>query len=154
MVKETLTAKVSPKTLNRLEKHADDEGISKSEAADRLLKQGLDVEESDMRLVPVKADGGTVIEDRLDRIEQSQQKEFNRIEDTIDNLEDEPSFYNELMNKTVWFFWGLVIVGSLISIYSYYGILQSINPDVAAGFTIVVTFLFFTLNKIYKVKYE
>jgi hypothetical protein len=81
MVKETLTAKVSPKTLNRLEKHADNEGISKSEAADRLLKQGLDVEESDMRLVPVKADGGTIIEDRLDRIEQSQQDRLNQIEE-------------------------------------------------------------------------
>jgi hypothetical protein len=66
MVKEPLTAKVSPKTLSRLEDYAEREGISKSEGTDRLLKQGLDVEESDMRLVPVKSDGGTVIETELE----------------------------------------------------------------------------------------
>jgi hypothetical protein len=69
MVKETLTAKVSPKTLDRLESHADREGISKSEAADRMIKQGLDVEESDMRLVPVRSDGGTIIEKNLTQID-------------------------------------------------------------------------------------
>jgi hypothetical protein len=66
MAKEMLGAKVAPRTLDRLEKYADKEGISKSEAADRMIKQGLDVQESDMRLVPVQADGGTVIEDELE----------------------------------------------------------------------------------------
>lgn len=80
MPKETLTAKVSPKNLERLEEYAEREGISKSEATDRLVKQGLDVEESDMRLVPVKADGGTIIEDRLDEIERHQQNRLNDIE--------------------------------------------------------------------------
>jgi len=102
MVKETLTAKVSPKTLNRLEKHADDEGISKSEAADRLLKQGLDVEESDMRLVPVKADGGTVIEDRLDRIEQSQQERFNQIEEIANVDRTEQYLRAGVMSFAAW----------------------------------------------------
>jgi len=80
MPKETLTAKVSPKNLERLEEYAEREGISKSEATDRLVKQGLDVEESDMRLVPVKADGGTIIEDRLDEIERHQQNRLDDIE--------------------------------------------------------------------------
>jgi len=102
MVKETLTAKVSPKTLNRLEKHADNEGISKSEAADRLLKQGLDVEESDMRLVPVKADGGTVIEDRLDRIEQSQQERFNQIEEIANVDRTEQYLRAGVMSFAAW----------------------------------------------------
>jgi hypothetical protein len=63
MGKEMLGAKVAPRTLDRLEKYADKEGISKSEAADRMIKQGLDVQESDMRLVPVQADGCSGIGD-------------------------------------------------------------------------------------------
>lgn len=82
MVKETLSAKVSPKTLNRLEEYAEREGISKSEGTDRLLKQGLDVEESNMRLVPVQADGGTVIEDELE----STQSEVNSLSEEVEEL--------------------------------------------------------------------
>lgn len=66
MTKEMLGAKVSPRTMERLERYADKEGISKSEATQRLLDKGLDVQESDMRLVKVRGDGGTVIEDELE----------------------------------------------------------------------------------------
>jgi hypothetical protein len=83
MTKKTLTAKLSPKNLNRLENYADREGISKSEATDRLVKQGLDVEESDMRLVPVQTDGGTIIEDRLDEIEQRQIQEIEETQTAV-----------------------------------------------------------------------
>ena len=65
MTKETLSARGSEKTLSRLERYADDLGISKSEATDRILTQGLDVEESDMRLVSVKTDGGLATKDEL-----------------------------------------------------------------------------------------
>ena len=54
--------------------------MSKSKAADNMIRQGLDVEESDMRLVPVRSDGGTVIEDRLDEIERHQQNRLDDIE--------------------------------------------------------------------------
>jgi hypothetical protein len=66
MAKEMLGAKVSPRTMERLERYADQEGISKSEATQRLLDKGLDVQESDMRLVKVRGDGGTVIQDELE----------------------------------------------------------------------------------------
>jgi len=78
MVKEVLTAKVGPRTLDRLESYADREGISTSEAADRMVKQGLDVQESDMPLVPVRSDGGTEIEDELNNL-QSDVRQASRL---------------------------------------------------------------------------
>lgn len=78
-----LGAKVAPRTFDRLEKYADKEGISKSEAADRMIKQGLDVEQSNMRLVPIRSDGGTVIEDRLDEIEQRQTQEIEETQAAV-----------------------------------------------------------------------
>ena len=75
MTKETLSARVSGKTMDRLEKYADEAEISKSEATDRVLTQGLDVEESDMRLIPVQTDGGTKIENRLDSFEKSMEEQ-------------------------------------------------------------------------------
>jgi threonyl-tRNA synthetase len=62
MAKKMLGAKVAPRTLERLEKYADKEGISKSEATDRLVKKGLDVSESDNMMI-VKSDGGTNLQD-------------------------------------------------------------------------------------------
>jgi Ribbon-helix-helix protein, copG family. len=59
------------RTVERLEEYKDREGISKSQAVERMVKQGLDVEESDMRLVPVKTDGGTMIENKIDSVENS-----------------------------------------------------------------------------------
>jgi hypothetical protein len=82
MAKEMLGAKIAPRTLDRLEEYADKEGISKSEAADRMIKQGLDVQESDMRLVPVQADGGTVIEDELEHT----QSEVNSLSGEVEEL--------------------------------------------------------------------
>jgi hypothetical protein len=49
-----------------------------------MLKQGLDVEESDMRLVPVKTDGGTEIENTLE----SQTEEIDRITQEIESVSD------------------------------------------------------------------
>jgi hypothetical protein len=89
MVKEALTAKVSPKTIDRLEDYVEREQISKSEGTARLLKQGLDVEESDMRLVPVKSDGGTVIENELEYTQnqiQSTQNQVNEISNDLDEM--------------------------------------------------------------------
>lgn len=86
MTKEALTAKVSPKNLERLEDFAEREGISRSEAADRMIKQGLDVQESDMRLVPVKADGGTVLEDQLSDLQSDVESEIDDLQSDVDDL--------------------------------------------------------------------
>jgi len=67
--KEMVSAKIGGKTYERLENYADREEISRSQAIDRMLKQGLDVEESNMRLVPVKTDGGTKIENQLESVQ-------------------------------------------------------------------------------------
>lgn len=67
--KEMVSSKMGSRTVKRLEKYKDREGISKSQAVERMVKQGLDVEESDMRLVPVKTDGGTKLENQLDSVE-------------------------------------------------------------------------------------
>jgi hypothetical protein len=74
-----LTARLSERTLERLEQYADREGMSKSKAADYMIKQGLDVQESDMRLVPVKADGG--IEQKVERVSE-------RVEQTSEDVDD------------------------------------------------------------------
>lgn len=74
-----LTARLSERTLERLEQYADKEGMSKSKAADYMIKQGLDVQESDMRLVPVKADGG--IEQKVERVSE-------RVEQTSEDVDD------------------------------------------------------------------
>jgi hypothetical protein len=129
MAKETLTAKVSPKNLERLESYADREGISKSEATDRLVKQGLDVEESDMRLVPVKSDGGTKIEDSLGDV----QSQLNRIDKDLQDVESQSTSFTRLT---------YLILGSLI----YLGIEITSDPPtiftVSVGFGLIVAILY------------
>lgn len=75
-----VSAKIGGKTYDRLENYSDEEGISRSQAIDRMLKQGLDVEESDMRLVPVKTDGGTEIENQLDSVESHLENQSEKID--------------------------------------------------------------------------
>lgn len=87
MTKEVLSAKVAPRTKKRLEEYANKEGISNSEATDRLVKQGLDVEESDMRLVPVRSDGGTIIEDELQVTQNQVQQNAQSIKKTQSYME-------------------------------------------------------------------
>ncbi len=72
MTKEPVTAKLSPKTKDRLEEYADEIGVSRSEAVDRLLKKGLDVQQSDVRVVPVRTDGSGSIENVQDEVSKAQ----------------------------------------------------------------------------------
>jgi len=65
-----VSAKIAERTKNRLDEYAEKEGISRSQAIGRMLKQGLDVEESDMRLVPVQTDGGTKLENQIGEVQQ------------------------------------------------------------------------------------
>lgn len=88
MAKEMLGAKVSPRTMERLERYADQEGISKSEATQRLIDKGLDVQESDMRLVKVRGDGGTVIEDELELTQDQLQSTKSEVDSLSQEIEE------------------------------------------------------------------
>jgi Flp pilus assembly protein TadB len=79
--KTMVSAKMGNRTVERLEEYAEEEGISRSQATERMAKQGLDVEESDMRLIPVKTDGGTRIENTLNQARQTLENQSEKIED-------------------------------------------------------------------------
>ena len=74
-----VSAKIAGRTYERLEDYAEEQEISRSQAIDYMLKQGLDVEESDMRLVPVRADGGTKIENQLEAVQTSIESQSDQI---------------------------------------------------------------------------
>lgn len=80
MSKKMISAKVAERTATRLDKYADKEGISRSQAIGRMVKQGLDVEESDMRLIPVETDGGTKLENQLGEVQEKIEKQSEDIE--------------------------------------------------------------------------
>ena len=48
-----VSAKIAERTKKRLDELADKEGISRSQMIDRMLKQGLDVEQGDVKTVPI-----------------------------------------------------------------------------------------------------
>ena len=80
--KHMVSAKIAPRTKERLDNYKEEQGVSRSQAIDIMLKQGLDVEESDMRLVPVKTDGGTKIENEIGET----QDQLEEVEKTVDEL--------------------------------------------------------------------
>ncbi|MFB9324221.1 MULTISPECIES: hypothetical protein [Actinomycetes] len=136
--KEMVSAKIGGKTYDRLENYSDEEGISRSQAIDRMLKQGLDVEESDMRLVPVKTDGGTEIENQLDSVESHLENQSEK----IDSQQKNQNYLNLiLVVSLVWIGVQLVAdLGALISAvtgiplivgigYFYYQIYQEVNHE-------------------------
>ncbi|GAA2916045.1 hypothetical protein GCM10010443_92540 [Actinoplanes cyaneus] len=133
-----VSAKIGGKTYDRLENYSDEEGISRSQAIDRMLKQGLDVEESDMRLVPVKTDGGTEIENQLDSVESHLENQSEK----IDSQQKNQNYLNLiLVVSLVWIGVQLVAdLGALISAvtgiplivgigYFYYQIYQEVNHE-------------------------
>lgn len=79
--KTMVSSKMGDRTVKRLEKYAEKEGISRSQAVERMVKQGLDVEESDMRLIPVETDGGTKIENKLDSVQSSINSQNDRLDE-------------------------------------------------------------------------
>jgi hypothetical protein len=136
--KEMVSAKIGGKTYDRLENYSDEEGISRSQAIDRMLKQGLDVEESDMRLVPVKTDGGTQIENQLDSVESHLEDQSEK----IDTQQRNQNYLNLiLVVSLVWIGVQLVVelpalvlgVSGIALIagiaYFYYQIYQEVNHD-------------------------
>jgi antitoxin component of RelBE/YafQ-DinJ toxin-antitoxin module len=84
--KEMVSAKIANRTKERLDNYADREGISRSQAIGMILKQGLDVEESDMRLVPVKSDGGTKMENKIDQTQQEVEELQSNIDEIAEGL--------------------------------------------------------------------
>jgi Mg2+/citrate symporter len=79
--KTMVSAKMGNRTVERLEEYAEEEGISRSQATERMAKQGLDVEESDMRLIPVKTDGGTRIENTLNQTQQTLESQSEKLDE-------------------------------------------------------------------------
>jgi len=92
MVKETLTASVSPKTMERVEKYAEEEQISRSEATARLLKRSLDLREKDGVHI-VSTDGGKT-QKQLDAIN----NRLDEIEDVADESDEVESLANQLQS--------------------------------------------------------
>ena len=133
-----VSAKIGGKTYDRLENYSDEEGISRSQAIDRMLKQGLDVEESNMRLVPVKTDGGTEIENQLDSVESHLENQSEK----IDSQQKNQNYLNLILAVSLlWIGVQLVAdLGALISVvtgiplivgigYFYYQIYQEVNHE-------------------------
>ena len=133
-----VSAKIGSKTYDRLENYSDEEGISRSQAIDRMLKQGLDVEESDMRLVPVKTDGGSEIENQLDSVETHLENQSEK----IDSQKKNQNYLNLiLVVSLLWIGVQLVVdLGALVSaltgtplivglVYLYYQMYQEVNHE-------------------------
>ena len=81
--KSMVSAKIAERTKKRLDEYAEKEGISRSQAIGRMLKQGLDVEESDMRLVPVQTDGGTKLENQIGEVQQTIEQQSENYEQKL-----------------------------------------------------------------------
>lgn len=142
-----VSAKVATRTKERLDNYANEEGISRSQAIGRMLKQGLDVEESDMRLVPVRSDGGTVIEDRLDEIQRNQQDRLDEIDQKVESLDDDPSRIKEILDQIVLWSFGLTMTGGITGLLASLGIL-SMGTSVIVPFTLLSGLIFGVSNLI------
>lgn len=139
MAKEMVGAKVSPKTAERLEEYADREQISKSQAVDRILKQGLDIEESDMRLVPVESDGGTVIEENLSQIDgqlQELDQEIGTVTEEIGTVQEQNERVQQVVGSLLLGIVGIVLWGALVLVLDV--------PLVASLFSGALLLLYFT----------
>ena len=133
-----ISSKMASRTAERLKEYAEREGISKSQAVENMVRQGLDVEESDMRLVPVKTDGGTEIENQLDSVESHLENQSEK----IDTQQRNQNYLNLiLVVSLVWIGVQLVVelpalvlgVSGIALIagiaYFYYQIYQEVNHD-------------------------
>lgn len=82
MTKETLSARISGATYEELEEYAEERGMSKSEATDRLVEKALKIENGDVEIVPVSTDGGTTVEDAL----KTQSTEIQKVNEQIESV--------------------------------------------------------------------
>jgi hypothetical protein len=156
MTKKAVTAKVSPNTVERLEEWAEEKDISRSEATNRLLDKALDIEENDK--VIVQTDGGTLIEDRLDELEYTQQKQLETLEDTQNVIQDriasEPSRLEKGIELGYWWFSGLGLSTGLFWLLARYGLaFQNLNLDLSYWVSMacfLVGFSFLALSEVIK----
>lgn len=125
--KEVLSARLDEKTSEQLDEFADENSLSRSEAAERLIHQSLRIENGDVEIVPVSPDGG--IEQKLDQTRQVLQDQSDRLEEqqTVQRYLNVVLFLSILwlaghlvftVPAIVTVVTGLVIVGGLS--YSYY----------------------------------
>jgi hypothetical protein len=77
--KEVLSARLDEKTSEQLDEFADENSLSRSEAAERLIHQSLRIENGDVEIVPVSPDGG--IEQKLDQTREVLQDQSDRLEE-------------------------------------------------------------------------
>ena len=77
--KEVLSARLDGKTSEQLDEFADENSLSRTEAAERLIHQSLRIENGDVEIVPVSPDGG--IEQKLDQTRQVLQDQSDRLEE-------------------------------------------------------------------------
>ena len=85
MTKDTLSARISSNTTEKLEEYADERKISKSEATDRLLNKALRIESADVEIVPIATDGSGV-EQRINDTETQLEQLNSQVEkDLIQN---------------------------------------------------------------------
>lgn len=113
--KQVLSAKVGERTLDRLEQYAEQEGISRSNAADRMIKQGLDVQESDMRLVPIRADGLGPVEEVENEVK-NLQSNVVQIDSQLDRLDDLDDHVQQSARLNLFLILSVVWVGTYVSI--------------------------------------
>jgi len=82
MTKDTLSARISSNTTEKLEEYADERKISKSEATDRLLNKALRIESADVEIVPIATDGSGV-DERITEQEEILSKINQQVESVI-----------------------------------------------------------------------
>jgi len=75
--KEVLSARLDEKTSEQLDEFADENSLSRSEAAERLIHQSLRIENGDVEIVPVSPDGG--IEQKVDETKQVLQNQSSQL---------------------------------------------------------------------------
>jgi len=75
--KEVLSARLDEKTSEQLDEFADENSLSRSEAAERLIHQSLRIENGDVEIVPVSPDGG--IEQKIDETRQVLQNQSSEL---------------------------------------------------------------------------
>jgi hypothetical protein len=82
--KEVLSARLDEKTSEQLDEFADENSLSRSEAAERLIHQSLRVENGDVEIVPVSPDGG-----EIEEIQRSVRSIEEEIESSVQSIEDQ-----------------------------------------------------------------
>lgn len=90
MTKESLSARISGRTADELEKYAEKRDITKSEATNRLLDKALKVENNDAEVIITDGSGDRSIEEQVQQTGSEIIAEFDdKLNTEVSELEDE-----------------------------------------------------------------